>query len=43
MVNIKQNEKESLVAFTKCFKNAKDIMEIQHGNITFSRYVEDLP
>ena len=34
LVNMKQDEKESLAAFTKTFKNAKDIMETQHGKLT---------
>ena len=42
MVNIKQGEKEYLADFTKYFKNAKDIMETQHGNLTLSKYIENL-
>ena len=34
VANIKQDENEYLEAFTKCFKNAKDIMETQHWKLT---------
>ena len=43
MVNIKQDKKEYLSAFTKRFKNTKDIMETQHVNLTLSKYIKTLP
>ena len=43
MVNLKQGKKESLAAFNKCFKNDKDIMDPQHGNLTLSKYIKTLP
>ena len=30
-------------AFTKFFKNAKDMMENQHCKLTLSKYIETLP
>ena len=43
VVNLKQGKKESLAAFNKCFKNDKDIMDPQHGNLTLSKYIKTLP
>ena len=43
VVNIKQDDKEYLEAFTKRFNNYKDIMETQHGNLTLSKYIKTLP
>ena len=43
MVDIKQDEKESLAVFTKRFKNAKDIMETQRVKLTLSKYIKTLP
>ena len=43
MVNIKQDEKEALVTFTKCFNNAKDIMDNQNGKLILSEYIKTLP
>ena len=31
-----------MAAFTKRFKNTKDIMEIQYGNLTLSKYIKTL-
>ena len=42
MVNIKQDKKESLAAFTKRFKNSKDIMENQHGKLKWSQHTKNL-
>ena len=43
MVNIKEEEKKALAAFTKCFNNDKDIVDTQHENLTLSMYIETLP
>ena len=42
MVNIKQYEKEYLMEFTKRFRNAKGIMDTQHGKLILSKYIQTL-
>ncbi len=42
LFNIKQDEKESLSAYIKRFKNAQDIMETQHGKLELLSYITKL-
>ena len=43
LFNMKQEEKESLTNYSWQFKNAKDIMETQHGKLTLEKFVENHP
>ena len=42
VLNIEQQEKETLATYTKRFKNATDIMETQHGKLNMSKYIKTL-
>ena len=39
-INIKQDEKESAADFVKRFRNARDIMEAQHGKLSMKKYIQ---
>ena len=41
-MNIHQEEKELLAVYTKCFRNAVDIMGTQHRKFKLSKYIETL-
>ena len=41
-MTIKQEDKESLADFVKRFRNARDIMEAQHGKLPFDQYVQSM-
>ncbi len=43
ILNIKQEEKESLVDYTKRFRIARDILETQYGQPTYPKYVWNVP
>ena len=40
LLNIKQDDKEATADFVKRFRNAKDIMEAQHGILPLTKYIQ---
>ena len=40
LMNIRQDDKEAMVDFIKRFRNAKDIMEAQHGILPLTKYIQ---
>ena len=41
-MNIHQEDKEPLAVYTKCFRNAVDTKETQHGRFKLLKYIETL-